>query len=146
MQNASCQRNYSRDVLITTWNPLFSLDITDTDPDIVYSVEVFQITCGQNLFMNRTIVMDSNATLEGLDMMDIYRAVIAAANNVPEAMDGPSVEMIGIMMLRMLFRVPLYDMIAFCRDIYILAWIHFILPGQKFSSHPASKLTKSKFH
>ena len=29
-----------------SWDPPFSLDLTDVDPDIVYCVEVYNITCG----------------------------------------------------------------------------------------------------
>ena len=67
-------------------------------------------------------------------MMEIYRAVIAARNNVSRAFNGPIAEMDGIMMLRNPFHVSLYGIIAFCRDIYVFKWIHFIQPGQKFDN------------
>jgi preprotein translocase subunit SecA len=58
---------------------------------------IYQITCGQNILINRTEVAGSNVTEEGLDLMQIYKAVIAARNNVREARNGLSVEMKGIM-------------------------------------------------
>ena len=82
--------------LKTLWNPLPTLDINDTDPDILYTVELYQITCGQNILINRTEVAGSNITEEGLDLMQIYKAVIAARNNVRDARNGPSVEVKGI--------------------------------------------------
>ena len=77
------------------WNPLPTLDINDTDPDIVYTVELYQITCGQNILINRTVVAGTSITEENLDLMQIFKAVIAARNNVPGARNGPSVEIEG---------------------------------------------------
>ena len=77
------------------WNPLPTLDINDTDPDILYTVELYQITCGQNILINRMEVAGSNVTEEGLDLMQIYKAVIAARNNVRDATNGPSIEVKG---------------------------------------------------
>ena len=37
----------------------------------------------------------SNTTEENLDLMQTFKAVIAARNNVPGARNGPSVEMEG---------------------------------------------------
>lgn len=82
---------------MTLWSPLPTLDITDVDPDILYTVEFYQITCGQNILINRTEVAGSNVSEEGLDLKQIYKAVVAARNNVREARNGPSVEMKGIM-------------------------------------------------
>ena len=78
------------------WNPLPTLDINDTDPDILYTVELYQITCGQNILINRMEVADSNVTEEDLDLMQIYKAVIAARNNMRSARNGPSVKRKGI--------------------------------------------------
>ena len=96
VENATLLRNYSEDKLTTTWNPLPTLDINDTDPDILYTVELYQITCGQNILINQMEVAGSNVTEEGLDLMQIYKAVIAARNNVRDARNGPRIEMKGI--------------------------------------------------
>ena len=72
------------------------MDINDTDPDIVYPVQLFRITCGQNTLINQTVAPRNNATEENLDLMQIYKAVIAARNNVTGARNGPSIEMTGI--------------------------------------------------
>ena len=80
------------------WDPLPTLDITNADPDIVYTVELFNITCGQNTLMSRILdVHGVSATMEILDLMQVYKAVIAARNNVREAITGPSVEIEGTM-------------------------------------------------
>ena len=95
VSNALLQRDYSSTTLITLWDPLPSLDLTDIDPDILYTVELFKITCGQNVSISHRIVTGSNATEESIDLMQIHRAVVAARNNVPGASNGPGVEMKG---------------------------------------------------
>ena len=80
------------------WSPLPTLDINDTDPDIVYTVKLYQITCGQNVLTYEREVAGNNVTEEGLDLMQIYKAVIAARNNVREARKGPSAETKGIIL------------------------------------------------
>ena len=45
----------------------------------------------------------SNVTEEGLDLMQIYKAVIAARNNVRDARNGPSVEVKGSTLLFLTF-------------------------------------------
>ena len=82
-------------LLTTQWNSLPSLDINDTDPDIVYSVELYQITCGQEILMNSETV-SKNSTGNEVDPMQIYKVIIAARNNVAEARNGPSEVMTGI--------------------------------------------------
>ena len=82
-------------MLTTLWNPLPTLDINDTDPDIVYAVELYQITCGQNILIYQREVAGTNVTEEGVDLMQIYKAVIAARNNVRGARNGPIAEMKG---------------------------------------------------
>jgi hypothetical protein len=89
------KRNYSSDILTVYWDPHPSLDITDVHPDIVYSVELFLITCGQNVSISYQTVNESSVTEENLDMMQIYKVTIAARNNVREARNGPSVEVEG---------------------------------------------------
>ena len=82
-------------MLTVVWDLLPTLDLTDIDPDIVYTVELFMITCGQNVSISRTVVAGNSATEENLDLMQIYKAVIAARNNVREVRNGPSVEIRG---------------------------------------------------
>ena len=83
---------------MTLWSPLPTLDINNTDPDIVYTVELYQTTCGQKVPTSQTEVADSNVTEKGLDLMQIYKAVIAARNNVRGARNGPIAETKGIIL------------------------------------------------
>ena len=93
--NASSQRDYPSCSLTVLWDPLPTLDLTDIDPDIVNTIELFKITCGQNIPIDHKVVAGNNASEESLDLMQIYKAVIAAGNNVPAARNGPSVEIRG---------------------------------------------------
>ena len=94
MSNVSFERNYSSSVLTTSWASLPSLDLTDIDPDIVYSVDLFKITCGQYVSMSHKIVL-GNSTSNTLDLMQIYKTIITPRNNVEGARNGTSVIMKG---------------------------------------------------
>ena len=94
VENTVCERNSHLDVLTTQWNSLPSLDINDTDPDVVYRYELYLITCGQNILINSRNVT-GNSTSDSVDPMQIYRATVAARNNVEGARYGPSVEIDG---------------------------------------------------
>ena len=95
VRNITCERDYSFGVLTTLWTPVPSLDLTDIDPDIVYSIELFKISCNRNSFISHKVISASNSSEENLDLRQIYEAVIVARNNVTEAMDGPRVVMRG---------------------------------------------------
>ena len=97
VENVTCERNSPSSVLTIKWNSLPSLDINDTDPDIVYSVELYQITCGQDIFMNNNNNMPQNSTSNSIDPTQIYGVTITARNNMEGARNGPSVEMKGIL-------------------------------------------------
>ena len=84
----------SSDTVIIHWDVLPSLNLTDTDPDIVYVVELHRITCGQNMFVSREDVF-VNSTNNTVDPMEIYKVIITARNNVEGARNGTSVEIRG---------------------------------------------------
>ena len=94
VSNASCERNYSSNVLTTSWTSLPSLDLTDTDPDIVYIVDLFRITCGEDVSMSHENVT-GNSTSNTVDLMQIYKAIITPRNNVDGARNGTSVILKG---------------------------------------------------
>ena len=97
ISNLGFERNYSSGVLTTFWDPLPTLDITDRDPDIIYHVQIFKITCGQNVLMSDENVTESITRnyLSLCEFMEIYSAVITPRNNVPGYIDGPTREMKG---------------------------------------------------
>ena len=96
VKNPIHQRDYLSKSLTTSWDPLFSLDLTDIDPDIVYKVELFETTCGRNVPIHQSDVAENSVAKENLDLMQIYKDVITPRNNVHGARNGPSVEIEGI--------------------------------------------------
>ena len=48
------------------WQAPFSLDLTNADPDIVYCVEVYNITCGRSLLISECDVMETSYTNDAL--------------------------------------------------------------------------------
>ena len=74
-----------------TWEAPFSLDLTGVDPDIVYCVEVYNITCG----VDDLVVGDCNVTEvqyvnEQLQQGYIYRFTITPRSNGQDAQNGTS--------------------------------------------------------
>ena len=94
MKNATSERNSLSSLLTTRWLSLPSLDLNDVDPDIVYSVELYKITCGEDIFMSREDVF-VNSTNNTVDPMEIYKVIITARNNVERARNGNRTETSG---------------------------------------------------
>ena len=80
--------------MLIQWDVLPSLDLTDVDPDIVYSVELYKITCGEDIFICREDVF-VNSTNNTVDPMQIYKVIITARNNVEGARNGTRTEISG---------------------------------------------------
>ena len=91
------ERNYSSAVLTTFWDPLPTLDITDRDPDIIYRVQIFKITCGESILLSDENVTESITSnyLSPLQLMEIYMTIITPRNNVRGYVDGPKKELKG---------------------------------------------------
>ena len=88
-----------RDSSTITWDPPFSLDLTGVDPDIVYCVEVYNVTCGVNDLM----VCDCNVTGpcfvdSSLQRGCIYRITITPRSNGQDAQNGTSNSKEGILL------------------------------------------------
>ena len=81
--------------LESQWDSVFSLDLSDTDPDIVYSFEVYDITCGRNDLIDRKTTVE-NITSITIDPWNIYKAVVTPRNNVYNATDGTTSEYRGM--------------------------------------------------
>ena len=89
VENASCKRNHSSGAhLITEWDPLPSLNLTNAEPDIVYRVQWWKITCGQNVSMGEETVNGTNTSYAIHQPYEIYEVVIIPKNNVLLAEDG----------------------------------------------------------
>ena len=73
-----------------TWTPLTSLDLTGVDPDIVYCVEVYNITCGRrDLIISDCNVIESSYTSDDIAPDGyIYEYTVTPRSNVEGATNG----------------------------------------------------------
>ena len=89
VSNLEFVRQPYSNILTARWDSVFSLDLNDTEPDIVYGVEVYDITCGRNdLIHNDTAI--TNSTSNTIDPTQLYRVAITPRNNVKNAINGNS--------------------------------------------------------
>ena len=78
-----------RNVSTITWVPPHSLDLTNVDPDIVYCVEVHNITCGKtDLLINDCDMTEVHYVDNNLDQGHIYRVTITPRSNVEGTRNG----------------------------------------------------------
>ena len=80
------------------WNPPFSLDLTNADPDIVYCVEIVNVTCGRrNLIISDCFVTEPSYTSDYIAPHGyIYEYTITPRSNVEGASNGTSVNVTGL--------------------------------------------------
>ena len=80
-----------RNISIITWEAPFSLDLTGVDPDIVYCVEVYNITCGvDDLVVGDCDVAEPCFVNNQLQQGFIYRIIITPRSNGQDAQNGTS--------------------------------------------------------
>ena len=79
------QRNSSTII----WVLPFSLDLTGVDPDIVYCVEVYNITCGvDDLVVGDCNVTEAHYVDSRLQQGHIYRITITPRSNIQDVRNG----------------------------------------------------------
>ena len=72
-----------------SWEPPFSLDLTNVEPDIVYCVDVYNITCGgRDLVSSDCSVTDTNYTSLSDDYL--YEYIVTPRSNVEGVENGTS--------------------------------------------------------
>ena len=90
--------NLKRNGSTLTWEAPFSLNLTNVDPNIVYCVEVVNITCGRK----ELIISDCNVTEPSYTSDDIaphgyiYEYTVTPRSNVEGARNGMSVTVSGM--------------------------------------------------
>ena len=85
-----------------TWSPPFSLDLTGVDPNIVYCVGVYNITCGvDDLVVSDCNVTEARYVDDRLQQGHIYRITITPRSNVQDAQNGTSNTKEGIMPVKL---------------------------------------------
>ena len=82
-----------------SWNPPPSLDLTNVEPDIVYGVDVYNITCGgRELLISDCDVTETSYTSDVIAPDGyIYEYIVTPRSNVEGAINGtPSQPLRGI--------------------------------------------------
>ena len=89
-----------RNSSIITWKAPFSLDLTGVDPDIVYCVEVYNITCGvDDLMVGDCNVTEPRFVDNRLQQGYVYRITITPRSNGQDTQNGTSSTKQGILYL-----------------------------------------------
>ena len=82
-------RRLTPNQVVYRWTPPPTLDLTDVSQDIVYSIEIYNITCGANDLLSSqyrlNISLYENALL---DPQHVYKVVVVPRSNVQGAMNG----------------------------------------------------------
>ena len=79
------------------WEAPFSLNLTNAEPDIVYCVEVYNITCGgRELLISDCDVMETSYTSDVLQPGYIYEYTVTPRSNVEGAQNGTSKNVTGV--------------------------------------------------
>ena len=79
------------------WGAPFSLNLTNVEPNIVYCVEVYNITCGgRELLISDCDVMESSYTSDALLPGYIYEYTVTPRSYVEGAQNGTSKTITGV--------------------------------------------------
>ena len=87
--------NLRRTNNIISWDAPFSLNLTNIEPDIVYCVEVYDITCGWSHLISECDVMETSFTSGALQSGYIYEYTVTPRSNVAGAQNGTSLTITG---------------------------------------------------
>ena len=87
--------NIQRNGNTIIWEAPFSLNLTNIEPDVVYCVEVYNITCGRSHMISNCDVMESRYTNNDLQSGYIYEYTITPRSNVQGALNGTDLNISG---------------------------------------------------
>ena len=83
------------EISVIRWEPPFSLDLSEVEIDIIYCVDIYNITCGVKEF----VVSDCNVTSTNYTIPHdgyLYKFIVTPRSNVERAINGtPSQPLIG---------------------------------------------------
>ena len=91
-----------RNFFTLSWTEPFSLDLTNVEPDIVYCVDVYNITCGgRELLISDRDVTETSYTSDVIAPDGyIYEYIVTSRSNVEGAINGtPSQPLRGKILL-----------------------------------------------
>ena len=82
-----------------SWLPPFSLNLTTAEPDIVYCVDVFNITSGETEFERDHLISNCSVfqsyytfAIDDPDPIDSFQFIVAPRSNIEGARNGTSNE------------------------------------------------------
>ena len=80
-----------------TWDPPFSLNLTSVHPDVIYCVDIYNITCGiAEHLMSDCNVAEPYYSFYGED--DIHKFTVTPRSNVPNSRNGAASFKSGIIL------------------------------------------------
>ena len=90
--------NLERENTTILWEAPFSLNLTNVEPDIVYCVEVYNITCGgRELLISDCDVTETSYTCDVIAPDGyIYEYTVTPRSNVEGALNGTSKTITGV--------------------------------------------------
>ena len=81
--------NITSNEVRVTWEAPFSLDLTDVDPDIIYCIQMINITCGEgSILFNNCTILDNELYLPDYSQHYAYDFIITPRSNVEGALNG----------------------------------------------------------
>ena len=82
-------KNLERRNDVILWDAPFSLNLTNVEPDIVYCVDVYNITCGgRELLISDCEIMETSYTSDVFQPGYIYEYMVTPRSNVEGAQNG----------------------------------------------------------
>ena len=89
VSNVIRQQLNNQESLSYFWEPPPSLDLTDIEPDIVYCVQICNITCGHVILLHDMCGLTNPVFMhDGLDPSYVYQINVVPRSNVPGASNG----------------------------------------------------------
>ena len=87
-----------RNTSTLSWEPPFSLNLTNAEPDVIYHVEVYNITCGRSHLISELDVIETSCTNNVLHSGYIYEYTVTPRSNVQGATSGKSKTVTGMLL------------------------------------------------
>ena len=84
-----------RNTSTLSWERPFSLNLTNAEPDVIYHVEVYNITCGRSHVISEHDVLETSYTNDALHSGYIYEYIVTPRSNVQGAANGESLKVTG---------------------------------------------------
>ena len=83
-------REYTTNTVTITWTPPPSIDLTNVTIDIVYCIEVQNITCGErgDVIVSECGITEPNYQSRGIPLNYIYNITVTPMSNVEGALNG----------------------------------------------------------